>query len=404
MTLSLPANRLSPVARRLVAMKFLTYVGLLSSYFIGILGTLTYSLGGDALSTTFAVGLLNASMAVGSMSGGALLDAVGPRRHFVVYVAATCVAALLFQVLSAGVFGVLLGAVVFGFSMGMGEPVARSYPAYLTDDPEELKRINAALSVAVNVGVIAGPLVGSAIASVAPTQTVLLFAALTALAGLVPAAGFHPPRSPGVGSEDGRAESAGGLAVGFGTVFTSPALRMLLAVGFLTFFGYGAFDPLESLFYRDVLQVGVEWMGWLSSASGVGAIAGAALVARIPSELVNLRTLLWALFGMGASCLLYVGTPYVGVALAGQVLLGVAFGVINPLEHTLVQTHAPLESVGRVSAVMSFGYSFAGVVPLLLAPWLAGVLGVQGTLVAASVCVSVFPLACLVALRRRLGR
>ena len=80
---------------------------------------------------------------------------------------------------------------------------------------------------------------------------------------------------------------------------------------FLSNFGYGAFDPLESFFYRDVLRVGVEWMGWLSSASGVGAVLGAVLALRLPPHLVNLKTLLVALMSVGLGSLLYVGTSYV---------------------------------------------------------------------------------------------
>ena len=65
--------------------------------------------------------------------------------------------------------------------------------------------------------------------------------------------------------------------------------------------------------------------------------------------------------------------------------------------------HAPLSALGRVSAVMGFGYSVAGVVPLFMAPWLARVLGVQQTLVLASSLVALFPLVCMVIFRRRIA-
>ena len=160
---------------------------------------------------------------------------------------------------------------------------------------------------------------------------------------------------------------------------------------------------MESLFYRDVLHVGVEWMGWLSSAAGIGAIAGSVILMRLPARFTNMRFLLLALFSMGLGCLVYVGTPFVVVAMAGQMLLGFSFGVIGPLQSTLVQMHAPLSALGRVSAVMGFGYSVAGVVPLFMAPWLARVLGVQQTLVLASSLVALFPLICMVFLRRRIA-
>ncbi len=402
MTLVEQITSLSLMARRLVAMRFLAHVGMLASYFIGILGTLAYSLGGDALSTTFSVGLINLAIVVGNFAGGALLDAWGPRRHFALSVAFTCASAVLFQCFSDTVTGILACSAAFGFAWGVEDIVARSYPAYVTDDAEQLACINPALSAVTNLTVVIGPLVGSAITSVFSTKAVFLFGAACALLGLVPAAGFRPLRAPLEGEEAECSDSS--LSAGFAAVAASSSLRLLLAIGFLAFFGYGAFDPLESLYYRDVLDVGVEWMGWLSSAAGVGAIAGSVALMRLPARFVNMRSLLWALFGMGVGCLVYIGTSSVAVALVGQVMLGCAFGVIGPLQTTLVQMHAPLSALGRVSAVMGFGHNAAGVVPLLMAPWLAGRLGVQETLVLASALVAASSLAGMVVFRKRVDR
>ena len=136
-------------------------------------------------------------------------------------------------------------------------------------------------------------------------------------------------------------------------------------------------------------------MGWLSSASGVGAVLGAVLALRLPPHLVSLKTLLVALMSVGLGSLLYVGTSYVGVALIGQIVLGVAWGVVNPLHNTIVQTTAPLEQLGRVNSVMGFGNMFAGVAPLAIAPWLAATFGVQQTLVGAGMVVTAVPAALL---------
>ena len=194
------------------------------------------------------------------------------------------------------------------------------------------------------------------------------------------------------------------FAASIKTVFTNSVLALLFCIIFLSNFGYGAFDPLESFFYRDVLHVGVEWMGWLSSASGVGAVLGAVAALRLPPHLVNLKTLLVALMSVGLGSLLYVGTPYVGVAFVGQVALGIAWGVVNPLHNTIVQTTAPLEQLGRVNSVMGFGNMFAGVAPLAVAPWLAATFGVQRTLVGAGMVVTAVPAALLLFGRRHLDR
>ena len=145
-------------------------------------------------------------------------------------------------------------------------------------------------------------------------------------------------------------------------------------------------------------------MGWLSSASGVGAVLGAVIALRLPPHLINLKTLLAALMSVGLGSLLYVGTTYVGVALIGQIALGVAWGVVNPLHNTIVQTTAPLEQLGRVNSVMGFGNMFAGVAPLAIAPWLAATFGVQQTLVGAGMVVTAVPAALLLFERRHFDR
>lgn len=451
------ARALAPAARRLVLMRFLIYVGIQSCYFIGVLGTLTYSMDGEVASTAVVVALLNLFQIVGSFAGGAYLDARGPRLHFALLVIVMLAVDAFCIVFGGDVSALTFGAACLGFSLGFFEPVSRSYPAYLTTDAIELKRINSALSIVSNIGVVVGPLIGGAIASVAPTRAVFAFMGACVVLAVIPAAGFRPvigARAEGGGQDAGpAAELAEGSAgagancraagpngrpagsrsslgpngrlagsrsslgpsghpagsrsspiEGIRAVFSNAALSFLFWAGFLSYLGYGALDPLESLYYRDVLQVGVAWMGWLSAASGVGAVAGALLVLRIPVRRVTVQTLLVLLCGMGIGCLVYVGTPYVLVALVGQVLLGLAFGMIVPLQNTLVQMHAEVEVIGRANSMMTFGASAGGVIPLLMSPWLAAMLGVQGTLLLASVLVASFPVLVLVFGHQRIAR
>ena len=438
------ARALAPAARRLVLMRFLIYVGIQSCYFIGVLGTLTYSMDGEVASTAVVVALLNLFQIVGSFAGGAYLDARGPRLHFALLVIVMLAVDAFCIVFGGDMSALTFGAACLGFSLGFFEPVSRSYPAYLTADAIELKRINSALSIVSNIGVVVGPLIGGAIASVAPARAVFAFMGACVVLAVIPAAGFRPVigvRAEGGGQDAGLAAeltegSAGAgadcraagpsgrpagsrsslgpsgrpagsrssLIEGIRAVFSNAALSFLFWAGFLSYLGYGALDPLESLYYRDVLQVGVAWMGWLSAASGVGAVAGALLVLRIPVRRVTVQTLLVLLCGMGIGCLVYVGTPYVLVALVGQVLLGLAFGMIVPLQNTLVQMHAEVEVIGRANSMMTFGASAGGVIPLLMSPWLAAMLGVQGTLLLASVLVASFPVLVLVFGHQRIAR
>ena len=418
---SKPQPSLSVQAKHLVAMRFLIYTGFQTSYFIGIIGTLTYADDASVVATSLAVLFMNVFVILGSFAGGAALDAWGPRRHFMLSIVGTLVTGAAIIAFGSATGTVLAGAALLGFVMGFAQPIATSYPAYLTDDPVELKDINSTITMFSNVSIIVGPTLGGFVAAAASSRAVfvlmMLFTALALIAGwsFKPRAGFATTREgkPATGeitsdkasqSSDPNTPSRATFVTSIKTVFTNSVLALLFCIIFLSNFGYGAFDPLESFFYRDVLHAGVEWTGWLSSASGVGAVLGAVVALRLPPHLVNLKTLLVALMSVGLGSLLYVGTPYVGVALVGQIALGVAWGVVNPLHNTIVQTTAPLEQLGRVNSVMGFGNMFAGVVPLAIAPWLAATFGVQQTLVGAGMVVTAVPAALLLFGRRHFDR
>lgn len=399
---------LSARAKRLVAMRFLIYTGFQTSYFIGVIGTLTYADGASVVATSLAVMFMNVFVILGSFAGGAALDAWGPRRHFWLSIVGTLATGAVIIAFGDATETVLAGAVLLGFVMGFAQPIATSYPAYLTDDPVELKDINSTITMFSNVSIIVGPTLGGFAAAAASSRAVFVLMMLFTVLALIAGWGFKP-REGRIAGRAGQSSSPNTparatFATSIKTVFTNSVLALLFCIIFLSNFGYGAFDPLESFFYRDVLHVGVEWMGWLSSACGVGAVLGAVVALRMPPRFVSLKTLLVALMTVGLGSLLYVGTPYVGVALIGQIALGVAWGVVNPLHNTIVQTTAPLEQLGRVNSVMGFGNMFAGVAPLAIAPWLAATFGVQQTLVGAGIVVTAVPAALLLFGRNHLER
>ena len=408
-------------AKRLVAMRFLIYTGFQTSYFIGVIGTLTYADGASVVATSLAVLFMNVFVILGSFAGGAALDAWGPRRHFLLSIVGTLVTGAAIIAFGSATETVLAGAALLGFVMGFAQPIATSYPAYLTDDPVKLKDINSTITMFSNVSIIVGPTLGGFAAAASSSRAVFVLMMLFTLLALIAGWGFKPQEGRIAGqekvdsAEEGERASQANrpnpgtsaratFATSIKTVFTNSVLALLFCIIFLSNFGYGAFDPLESFFYRDVLHVGVEWMGWLSSACGVGAVLGAVVALRMPPRLVSLKTLLVALMSVGLGSLLYVGTPYVRVALIGQIALGVAWGVVNPLHNTIVQTTAPLEQLGRVNSVMGFGNMFAGVAPLAIAPWLAATFGVQQTLVGAGMVVTAVPAALLLFGRGHLDR
>ena len=239
---SKPQSSLSVRAKRLVAMRFLIYTGFQTSYFIGVIGTLTYADGASVVATSLAVLFMNVFVIMGSFAGGAALDAWGPRRHFLLSIIGALATGAAILVFGSATGTVLAGAVLLGFVMGFAQPIATSYPAYLTDDPVELKDINSAIAMFSNVSIIVGPTLGGFVAAAASSRAVfvlmMLFTALALIAGwgFRPQAGRVAARGgkPAIGditsdkasqSPDPNTSSHATFATSIKTVFTNSVLH-----------------------------------------------------------------------------------------------------------------------------------------------------------------------------------
>lgn len=196
--LSKPQPSLSAQAKRLVAMRFLIYTGFQTSYFIGVIGTLTYADDASVVATSLAVLFMNVFVILGSFAGGAALDAWGPCRHFRASIVGTLTTGAAIIAFGSATGIVLLGAALLGFVMGFAQPIATSYPAYLTDDPVELKDINSAIAMLSNVSIIVGPTLGGFVAAAASSRAKVLLrtAAQRQVLPVKAPTPANPPASP----------------------------------------------------------------------------------------------------------------------------------------------------------------------------------------------------------------
>lgn len=333
--------------RRLVAACFLNQLGFQSVYFVGIIGCATYELGLNAAGVSALVFALNVVLLVGYSLAGTLIDRMGPKPALLAASVAPLAAAALALALPMSFLVLLACALVMGLAGAAASTAVETYPRYLTANEPELVRLNSLNSTATFTSVIVGPFAAGVIADTLSTQ--LVFALLLATAPAAMLCAFALPA--GYRHAERGATSAPSLlsqlASGARAIMASPALLMLFAIGFLGNLGFGAFDSLESLFYRDVLRVGAEWMGWLSTIVGVGATLGSVAAGRLSSRRVTIPLLCALLVLEGLGAVLYVGTPLVACACAGQLVLGVANGAITPIRVTLTQRSC---DIGRLGA------------------------------------------------------
>lgn len=97
-----------------------------TSYFIGVIGTLTYADDASVVATSLAVLFMNVFVILGSFAGGAALDAWGPRRHFLLSIVGTLATGAAIIAFGSATGTVLADAALLGFVMGFAQPIATS--------------------------------------------------------------------------------------------------------------------------------------------------------------------------------------------------------------------------------------------------------------------------------------
>jgi MFS family permease len=376
---------------RLIALESLQWCANNAVYFLGLIGMATYDLAADAFVIAAITLARNLATALANAASGPVIDRYGPRRTALGTLAAVVVVSLVVAVLPPSVPVLVFAAVALGLCGGSINTCTRTYPVYLVSGKERLSVLNGLMVFYSDIAFTIGPLVGAALVGTFPTRYVYFFMAACMAVAFALTWGCREQVVPerGAGDREGRIGMLNGMREGARIVFGSRFLRVLFLAGFLGFFAFGAFDSLESLFYRDVLQVDIVWLGILSAVSGVGSSVGAFLLTRVNARKITMGLLLGSLFFVGVGSMVYTGTGILTVAIVGQAITGLAFGIEEPAETVLVQEATPMEYLGRVMGFTRLGLMSAGVLPLLVAPFLAEALGVQAVLFGASAIIAV---------------
>jgi hypothetical protein len=89
--------------------------------------------------------------------------------------------------------------------------------------------------------------------------------------------------------------------------------------------------------------------------------------------------LLLAANGVGA--IVYIATDNYGVVIGGAIAWGVVVGLFLPLVRTMIHLNSPDEMLGRVMGTTTVHAEAAKLLPLMAAPALAAVIGVQWPMV-----------------------
>ena len=163
------------------------------------------------------------------------------------------------------------------------------------------------------------------------------------------------------------------MADGVAYVNGRPRLRRLIIMSFFVImfgFNYVAFIPA---LVEGIFDLGDTWVGLVSSASAIGAVAVSLPLAAIADGPGIHRLMIGAGIGFGASVALLGAAPDIAVAMAIVVVIGAFTTTFQSVSNTLALTRTDENMQGRVQAIMQLSFAGFGIAALplgVVAEWI----------------------------------
>lgn len=370
--------------RLVVVARLVSRIGGEAAFFVGIWGKAAFELDATPSQLAFVMAALGLASLIGASIAGVLVDRFDPRR--VVMVGEILfVPAALAMVFTDTIPQLAVATFVLGL---VGTPVftaISSFAPFLTDDVTRLAKVNSWIEGASWAAFVVGPALGAIVAGSIGLDAIFVLDAVTSL---IAAALLIPVRVRRLSDQGSRAGGFTELREGFAVAYGNRRLRFYIWLGSSVWLLFGTFSALEPLFYRDILGVEVETLGWVNSIFGVGLVSGTLIAGRLPERF---RTAIWLtiLVGLNAvGVLAYVGTDSLAIVVLAAPTWGVIIGMMAPLHRTMVQLNSPDKLVGRIMGVNHIHSEVGHLLPLAFAPALAAAFGVQQTLLMAGAMVA----------------
>jgi MFS family permease len=297
-----------------------------------------------------------------SFFAGAMADRLPKRRLIVVTQSVMCVQALLLAALvhrgHVQFWHVAVMATVYGLANTVDMPTRQAFVAQMVGK-ESLRSAIALNSAMFNAARVVGPALAGLVIARWGTALAFLFNGVSflpviAALGLLHNAGLPRPR---LSEQRLRQEIGEGLAYALRTPRIALILSLVLCVSAF-FFNYNTLVPLLA---RDVLHQDAHGFGLLMTAVGVGAVAGAVVLASIGTERPPVELLIGAAVLLGGASMSVAGVTRFGVAMALLGLMGFCGMLFMTGANTTVQLTVPDELRGRVMALHTL--MFAGMTP-----------------------------------------
>jgi MFS family permease len=303
------------------------------------------------------------------------------RRLLVVTQAAAAVQSLTLAALTLThviTLGEIIALMVFqGLINAFDMPGRQSFLVHMVDDRDDLANAIAINSSMVNAARLVGPAIGGLIIAAFGEGWCFLidgvsyFAVIASL--LLMRLGAMSDRGP---SASGLLEE---LREGWNYVSRFRPIRTVLLLLAMTCLMGWPYSVLLPVFAGDVLHGGAHTLGWLTAASGVGALSSALALAMRKSVAGLTRTLQAAVAILGVGLILFGLSRVLWLSLALMVVVG--FGLIQAAAviNTIIQSLVPDDKRARVMGYYTMAFFGAAPFGSLLAGALAQHIGAPHT-------------------------
>lgn len=300
--------------------------------------------GGGAVEVGTVVAVLRAPALVVGVLGGVVIDRVERRTVLIGVNAGRIVGSGAFAVLLAGGHGSLPAvyamALLSGLAESLGDGAAgAALPRLVTAD--RLGATNAALQVSFTASQLVGPLLGAAAFALGPAIPFLLEALL---AGVALGGAVRLPRLSAAAAALTR--SLGALA-GFAWIRSIRGIATITVLAGVINLAVGGAEAMLTIYAAE--RLGAPWaVGLLTGGLAAGALLGGVAAARLPSESPDGWRLIGAASTLVLGLALLASTTSIAVAVAAQVVTGVAAVIWTVRTTVLRQRAAPDALQGRV--------------------------------------------------------
>jgi MFS family permease len=278
---------------------------------------------------------------------------------------------------------VTVGAILFlnivqGIVNAFDMPGRQSFLIALIENKADLGNAIALNSSMVNVARLVGPSIAGVVIA-ATNEGWCFFIDGVSYLGVIAAliAMRIPPRPALVTKRRGAIEQfREGFAYAFGF---RPIRSIILLLALVSLVGV-PYSVLMPIFATTIFHGGPHTLGFLMTASGVGALAGALWLAQRRSVVGLGRIIVIASASFGAGIIGFSFAPVLWLAIPCLMVAGFGFIVQMAASNTIIQTIVDDEKRGRVMSFYTM--AFLGTVPFgsLIAGWMSARIGAPHTL------------------------